>query len=121
VLADEVDLADAHVLLEAQVVANEVLEDHADRVADVLEVVIAEVHAIQRDAAFGRVVETREQLGDGRLPCPVLADQRDALPRLQAEADVLERPPFAVGVAEGNLLEDEAIPDRCRHRAGSWA
>ena len=73
------DLADADVLVEAHVVAHEVLEDHADRPAHRRQVVVAQVDAVEQDAPLGRIVEPRQQLGERRLARAVLADERDAL------------------------------------------
>src|SRR5215207_2254247 len=61
------NLSHPDVLLEAHVVAHEVLEDDADRAAQVGEVVIAKVHAVEQDAPLGRIVQAREELGERRL------------------------------------------------------
>ena len=63
-----------------EVVAHEILEDDADVAAQLGEVVLAQVEAVEQDAPFGRVVEPRQQLDDGGLAGAVLADQRQLSP-----------------------------------------
>ena len=64
-----------------QVVADEVLEDHTDVAAKAIEVVVAQLVAIQQDPAFVRVVQPRQQLDQRRLAGAVLADERDDFAR----------------------------------------
>ena len=74
-----VDPADSDVLRGGQVVAHEVLEDDADVRAKREEVVLAQIVAVEQDAALVRIVEAREQLHERRLAGAVLADQRKHL------------------------------------------
>ncbi len=67
-------------------VAHEVLEDHADVRAQRVQVVLAQVVAVEQDAALVGVVEARQQLDQRGLAGAVLADQRQHLARLQREA-----------------------------------
>ena len=109
-----VDLADADVLVEAHVVAHEVLEDDADRLAQRREVVVADIHAVEQDAALRGVVEPCKQLRDRRLAGPVLAYERDALARHDAQVHVPDRPPLAAGILEADVLEHEPRANRRR-------
>ena len=54
--------------------------------AQLLEVVVAQVVAVEQDAAFVRVVQAREQLHQRGLAGAVLADQRQHLAGMQREA-----------------------------------
>ena len=65
----------------AIVVAHVVLKDHADLAAQVVEVVLAQVDAVEQDAAAGRVVEPRQQFHERGLSGAVLADQGHVLAR----------------------------------------
>src|SRR5690606_22249652 len=116
------DAPHADVLVEAHVEAHEVLEDDADRVAELLQVVLAQVHAVEQDATFARVVESREQLRDRGLAGPILPDERHARARSDREAESPHRPALAPRVAEADVLEAEALADGSRHgtRVG-WA
>ena len=73
------DAPDRDVLGGGQVIAHEVLEDHADARAQRGEVVLAQVAAVEQDAAFVGVVQAREQLHERGLARAVLADQRQHL------------------------------------------
>ena len=87
-LVRAVDAADGDVLPRGHLVAHEVLEDDADLAMEIFELVVAEVHAVEQDLPFGRVVETRDQLDDGGLALAVLADQCDALPGRKCKGEV---------------------------------
>src|SRR5204863_3286741 len=92
----------------------------ADRLSQGREVVVAQIDAVEQDAAFGRVVQPREELGDRRLARAVLADERDPLAGCDREIHVPDRPAVASRISEADALEDEAHPDRTgyRRRAG---
>ena len=82
----------------------------------VLEVVVAQVAAVEQDAAFVGIVEPREQLDERGLAGAVLADQRQHLAGLQREVEVAHRPALGAGIAEADVLEHEALADRLRER-----
>ena len=63
------------------VVADEVLEDDADALAQLVQVVLAQVDAVQQNLPFGRVVQAGEQLDQRRLAGAVGPDQGDLLAR----------------------------------------
>src|SRR5262249_12610310 len=85
-------LADADVLVEPHVVAHEILEDDADRATHLLQVVLAEIDAVEEDAALARVVESRDELRERRLPCSILADECHALARPDRKAEMSHGP-----------------------------
>ena len=68
------------------------------------------------DAALVGIVEPGQQLDDGGLAGAVLADQRQRLAGLQREVQVAHRPALGVGIAEADILEDDALADRLRER-----
>ena len=70
---------DGDVLPRRHFVAHEILKDYADFAMQVLDAVLAQVDAIEQNAPLGRIVEARQELDDGGLALPVLADERDAL------------------------------------------
>ncbi len=86
------DAADRDVVGGGEVVAHEILEDDADVRAEREEVVLAQVVAVEQDAALVGVVEAREQLHERRLAGAVLADQRERLARAQLERQPAHRP-----------------------------
>jgi hypothetical protein len=72
------------------VVADEILEDDADIRAEREEVVLAQIAAVEQDAASGRVVQPGDQRGDGALAGAGRADQRHALAFRDLEIDVAQ-------------------------------
>ena len=76
------------------------------------EVVVAQVVSVEQDAAFVRVVETRQQLDQRRLAGAVLADQRQHFAGVQREVQVAHRPALGARIAKADVLEREALADR---------
>ena len=75
--------------------------------------VLSDVAAVDPHAASGRVVEARQQAGDGRFAGTGCAYKSDHLARLDVEADVGERrPPIAVG--EPDVLDLDVTPQPLR-------
>src|SRR5215211_5705178 len=107
--APRIDAPHGDVLRGREVVAHEVLEDDADVLAQLREVVVAQVVAVEEDPPLVRVVEPREELDERRLPRPVLADEREDLARAQREAQVPHRPPLGPRVHEAHVFEREAL------------
>ena len=81
-----------------------VLEHHADVVAQRVEVDVANVDAVDRDAPGVHVVEAREHERDRRLARARAADERDRLARRDREIEVAQH---RIGrrVAERHVLE----------------
>ena len=103
------DAADGDIVAGAEIVAHEILEDHAHAAAQRVEVVVAQVVAVEQDAALVGVVEPRQQLHQRGLAGAVLADQRHHLARLQGEAEMAHRPALGAGIDEADILEHEAL------------
>ena len=73
------------------------------------EVVLAQVVAVEQDAALVGVVEARQQLDQRGLAGAVLADQRQHLAGVQREGQVAHRPALGARIAEADVLEREAL------------
>ena len=65
---------------------------------------VAQVGAVDRDAAAGRVVEAGEQLRDRRLAGPGVSDERDGRPGGHVEVDAVQHL-GAAAVREADVLE----------------
>src|SRR5690606_31933707 len=65
----------------AQVIANEVLENHTDVETQLLQVVLAKVDAVEKYPPFRRVVESRKQLHERGLASAILAHERQGFAR----------------------------------------
>ena len=78
--------------------------------------VVADVDAVDGDAAFTDVVEARNQVGDRALAAAAHADEGHHLAGIDREVDVLEHRLDAV--AEADVLEDETSAHR-RQRTGA--
>ncbi len=75
-VVQRLDLAKADVLAGGGHVAHKVLKDHADRVAQAVRVILAQVDAIQQNLALVRVIQPRQQLDKRGLARAVCANQR---------------------------------------------
>ena len=93
-----------------------VLEDRTDRTTELLRRDAAGADAVDPYVARRREVEPGDQVGQGRLARPGLADDGDGLPRLDREAHVLEHRRVAT-VSERHAVElDPAADSRQRRR-----
>ena len=110
-----IERADADVLVEAQVIADEVLENDANRAAHRLEIVVTQIDPIEQNAPFRRIIQPCEQLDERRLPGAVLANEGDALARMQAEVHMPQRPGVAAGVAKTDVFEHQSLAYRPGH------
>ena len=73
---------------------------------------VADVHAVQQDAAFLDLIEMRDQMADGRLAAAGRADQSEGLAGLDLHVDVLQDVMLAV-VGERHVVEfDFALQPR---------
>ena len=106
------DASDGDVVAGRQVVADEVLEDHADVAAKAVEVVVAQVVAIEQNPAFVRVVQPRQQLDQRRLAGAILADERDDFAAAKGEGQMPHRPALRARVNEANVFEHEPLAHR---------
>ena len=90
-VCDWLSMRPTAMLLRARhLVAHEVLEDDADFPVQIFDAVIAQIDAVEENAARRRIVEARDELDDRRLALAVLADQRDALARLDPQIEIVE-------------------------------
>ena len=92
-------------------IAREILEDDTDIVAQIVKRVVLQIDAVEKDAAFARIVEPREKLDDRRLAGAVFADKGKDLARLQCEIEMADRPMFGIGIFEADILEAKALGD----------
>ena len=93
-----------------------VFEHHAQDGAQVRQAQLGQRHPTQADLPDLRVVEAREQLGDRRLARTRRPDQRDRLPRLDAQRQPVEHR-RAAGVAEPHVVQlDRQRARRHGHR-----
>src|SRR5579863_4661471 len=111
----ELDAPHRDVLARRHLITHEVLEDDADFRMKVGQVILAQVHTVEQDLTFRRIVEPRDQFHHGGLALAVLADQCDALPGLQCEVEIPQYPPRGSGISKRDISELETLPDRARH------
>ena len=90
-----------------------ILQHDRDLLAQRADAVLADVDAVDRQAAAGRVVEPRNQTDERRLAGAGQADQRNHLARLGGERDVVQHA-RAVRVRELDLLDADLTGDRVR-------
>ena len=85
-----IDPAHGDIFARGHLEAHEVLKDDTDVAVEIFEVVLPKVDAVEQNLSFGRVVETRDQLDDGRLPLAVFADECDSFARGESEVEVFQ-------------------------------
>src|SRR5579871_432039 len=102
-------VARTDVLSHQHLVAHEVLEDHADALAQCGLVPEREILPVEKYAPRGGCVEPREQLDERGLTRPVLANQREARAGGEVQRDVLESGTLGARVRETHILETHAI------------
>ena len=89
-----------------------VLQHHADLRPQVLAAHRGDVDAVERDPAAVQLVEPHDQVDQGGLAGPGRPDDRDGLPRLGDQRQVLDQRLVGL-VAERDVLElDPAVPGR---------
>ncbi len=113
-----VPAAVADVVAHGVVEQHGVLRDHADGVAQRGLGHVADVLAVDGDAAAGHVVEAEQQPRDRRLAGAGRPDDRDGAPGRHLEGDAAQDRPRRL-VGEVHVLEaDRALGDDERRRAG---
>ena len=95
-----------------------VLAGDRDRPADILEPILPDVPARDRDAAALGVDEPKQRVHDRRLPGSAGADERNPAAGLEAQAEPFQRGPLPRPVADADILEGDGVrPGRCGQRA----
>src|SRR6266699_5960566 len=72
-----VDAASANVLTRAQIIADIILENDADLLAQGLEVIFLDITSTYQNLAFIWIIETRQQFDNRRFSRSIAANQRD--------------------------------------------
>src|SRR4029077_4964856 len=98
----------------AEIVTNEILENDAHVTAQRVEIVFAQVVAIQQDASFVRIVEAGEKFNQCGLSCAILSDQREYFAGVQREAKMANGPSVGGRVSESDIVKNEAFANRLR-------
>src|SRR6201981_3595227 len=101
------------------VVAHEILEYNANLIPQGVEVVIAKIYAIEEDLSFRWVVETSEQLCDGRFSLAIFSNQRNPLVRLDLKIDTAQHRLGIFRICERNISKFDSAPNRPWRRNGS--
>src|SRR5208282_4527680 len=84
----------------------------------VLEVILAQVDAIQQDLTFCRIIQTGNQFHDGRFALAIFADQSEAFVGMQLKINAIEYPARVSGVTERNISELDSPYDWPGRRQG---
>src|SRR5713226_4737585 len=95
----------AQVLADAGVEQETVLENDTDLLTQRLQADLAQVGAVDLDAAGARIVQAGQQVGQRRLACTARADQSNELTWLYLKRHVLERRSAAPWVGETHVAE----------------
>ena len=104
-----VDITHADVLSDGELIPDEVLEDDADALLELVDVPLVERQPIEHDASLARHVQPREELDQRRLARAILTDQGELLAGREVQVHAFERPSLLTGVLEPDVLEAQAI------------
>src|SRR5690606_12331380 len=106
-VGEETHVADADVLAHLELVANEILEDDSDALAQRVRLPVLQRQPLVENAPGIGLIQPGEQLDEGRLPRAVQADEGEALAGPDRQADVADRGRLRPGIREGYVLEHE--------------
>ena len=108
-----------HVLPEGQLEPDEVLEHGGDPAPPRFQVEVPQVGAVDLDGARLRVVQPAQQLGEGGLARPVLADDGERAARGDLQAEPAQHGPVRAGrVGEGHVAERDLAGGHARRPGG---
>ncbi|MCG3775914.1 MAG: hypothetical protein JW395_2762 [Nitrospira sp.] len=110
------DLPYPYVFTGSEIETHEILKDDPELPTQVIQVVIAEVFAVQEDASFCRVVEPDQEFDQGRLAGPVFAYQRGDFSGTQGAREIPEDITVGVRVAKGDIAEFDALSNGPSYR-----
>ena len=102
-------VARTNVLADQQLVAGEVLEDHADALAQCLLLPFAKVEAVEKNTTPLRGIEPGQQLDERRLARAVLTDQGQRLTGPDVQVDTLKRRSRCARICKGDTFESNAV------------
>src|SRR3984957_4077783 len=100
------------IVASAEIVTNEILEDDAHITAQGVEVIFAQVVAIQQDTTFVWIVKAREKFNQCGLSCAILSDEREYFAGMQCEGKMANGPSFGVRIPESDIVKNEAFANR---------
>src|SRR5690348_9885608 len=82
-LVRRLDLAKANVFSRRQMIAHKILEDDADLLAQIERIDLSNIDAVEKNDAFGGIVQPREELDQCGFARAIVADERDFFPGMQ--------------------------------------
>src|SRR5579862_8555436 len=112
------DAADGDVLAGGQIVTHVVLKNDADFAVQIVEVVLAQIHAVEQNAAGSRLVQSRKKLDQRGFALAVFAHDGDSFAGLDAEVQAIDHVAPGLGIGEGNVAELEAVANWPRRGDG---
>src|SRR4029077_7263606 len=107
-------IADAQILGDRAVEQKRLLKDHADIASEARELHAAGVAAVDADLSRLRVVDSIEQGKRRRFAGAGASDQRNGLPGLRLEGEVLNGRQFTV-IREGDAVEGHLATNVLQH------
>ena len=84
--------------------------------AKILNVIFAQIDAIQKNAASGWIIKTRDEFDDGCLALAVLTDERDAFAGFDTQIEVVQNDAIGSRIFKGNILKFKPLLDVARSR-----
>ena len=81
----------------------------------VVEVVLAQVDAVEKDLSFRGIVEAGDELDHGGLALAVFSNEGNAFSGLNGEIEILQHPSLGAGIGERDVAEFKSAADRTGH------
>ena len=112
------DAAKGDVVLGAFGVLAEILEDDSVEFVQRLQIVLADVSAVEQDRALGGIVQARDQLDERGLARTVEANECDGRSRFDRQIDMVDDVVIGAGVAEADVAQFDRVPTVILRRRG---
>ena len=114
-----VRLRQRHVGAERVVEQISVLRDERDAAAQVVELVLAQIVAVERDGALGRIPEPQQQIGERCLAGARRTDNRNGPAGADVEVDTAQYRPLRARIAKCNIGDSDRAAVAAQQHRGS--
>src|SRR5213079_142421 len=102
-------IAQADVFHYGRVIADGLLEHNSDQTPEILSRQVAQIDAVNLNAAPLRIVQTAEELDQRALAGAVRADNSHDLPCRYREIEIIKRHAIASGIAKADLMKTDSL------------
>src|SRR5579862_2355037 len=112
------DSTDSDVIGGGHFIAHIVLKNDSDLAMEILDLVVAQVNAIQENTARCGIVQACEKFDQCRFSLAIFSDERHTFPLLQAKVELIENLVAGAGIGEGHITKLKAVANGARGGQG---